>query len=187
MKRQHSTHSDQNINQTGSPLVGEPVFLAVGKLRRPHGVQGEIQMEVLTDFPQRIRAGITLYVGEEHEPIKVAGVRAHDQILIMTLEGFDTPETVGRFRNQFVFVPTKSVPPLPEGQYYHHQLVGMTVVDEHGQLLGTLTDVLETGANDVYAVSSPEGEEILLPVIENVIIAVSLEKREIIARPPAWL
>jgi 16S rRNA processing protein RimM len=187
MKRRSSSLSDPQTNQTGSPAVGGPVFLAVGKLRRPHGVDGEINMEIITDFPDRIRPGRVLYVGENHEALKLDGVRWADQALLISFDGLNDPESVGLYRNQFVYIQADSVPPLPEGMYYHHQLKDMTVIDPDGQLLGILTDILETGANDVYVVTTPEGSELLLPVIEGVILDINPEKREIKAKPPAWL
>jgi len=187
MKRRLSSLSDPQANQTGSPTVGGPVFLAVGKLRRPHGVDGEISMEIITDFPDRIRAGKTLFVGETHDPLKVESVRSMDQALLVSFNDITDPDAVGRYRNQYVYIQAENVPPLPEGMYYHHQLKNMTVVDPDGQQLGTLTDILETGANDVYVVTSPEGSELLLPVIEGVILEINPEKREILAKPPTWL
>ncbi|MCE1254430.1 MAG: ribosome maturation factor RimM [Anaerolineae bacterium] len=187
MRHLRSTHSAQNENLKGSPQVGEPLFLAVGKLRRPHGIHGEIIMEILTDFPERLGKGKTLYVGEEHESLKLAGARGHDQALLLTFEGFDSPESIGRLRNQIVYVSAKNLPELPEGRYYIHQIINMTVKDEDGQILGTVADVLQTGANDVYVVKTPQGGELLLPVIESVIVEIDPEKKEIKARPPSWL
>jgi 16S rRNA processing protein RimM len=149
-------------------------------------VQGEIVMDVMTDFPERIRAGKIIYVGDDHQPMRVLGVRGHDRSLILRFPDIDTPEDVGRFRNALVFVKAAELPKLPEGEYYHHQLLGMTVVDEAGQILGDLTDILETGANDVYLVKSAEGKELLLPAIEDVILEVNLERGEMRVRPPEW-
>ncbi len=176
----------QDSDPTGSPGQGEPVFLAVGRLRRSHGVQGEMLMDVLTDFPERLKPGKIVYIGNAHEPVKITGVRGHDRELIIHLDGLDTPEATARFRNAMVYVKASELPELPEGEYYHHQLLGLAVVDEAGQPLGELTDILETGANDVYVVKASDGKELLLPAVEDVILDVNLEKHEIRARPPEW-
>jgi len=84
-------------------------------------------------------------------------------------------------------VKAADLPRLPEGQYYHHQLLGLSVVDETGQVLGELAEILETGANDVYLVKTPLGKELLLPAIEDVILGVPLERKEMSVRPPDWL
>jgi 16S rRNA processing protein RimM len=77
---------------------------------------------------------------------------------------------VGVFRNQTVFVTIADRPPLPDGDYYHHQLIGKQVVSEDGRRLGTLTEILETGANDVAVVRPDAGREILLPLIDSVLL-----------------
>ncbi len=174
-------------SRTGSPGQGEPVFLAVGRLRRPHGIAGEMIMDVLTDFPERLRAGKTIYVGEDHEPVKIKSLRGHDQALIIHLATLESPEAAARYRNAMVYVKSTELPKLPEGEYYHHQLLGLAVVNEAGEELGKLADILETGANDVYLVKTPAGKELLLPAVEEVILAVDLEHHQILARPPEWM
>ena len=68
---------------------------------------------------------------------------------MLTFDGYTTPESVGVLRNQILYVRTADLPPLPDGDYYHHQVIGLNVVDEAGRLLGKVTEILETGANDV--------------------------------------
>jgi 16S rRNA processing protein RimM len=177
---------DRQDQITGSSLPGEPVFIVVGRLRRSHGVQGEIAMEVLTDFPDRLRPNTTIYLGERHLPMRIKKKRWKDQLLLLAFDGYDTCEHVNELRNQLVYIKSDAVPPLPEGEYYYHQLFGLHVKDEAGKELGVLTEILETGANDVYVVRSPDGHEILLPAIAPVILRVDLENSEIIARPPEW-
>ncbi|HRQ22543.1 MAG TPA: ribosome maturation factor RimM [Anaerolineales bacterium] len=160
----------------GSPQ-GESVYLAIGFLRRPHGVTGEVIMDVHTDFPERIKPGRRVYIGEKHETAEFEGVRVHGQGLLVRLRGYDTPEAVGRFRNQWVYVKTSEVPPLPEGEHYKYEMVGLQVVEENGNPLGELTEILETGANDVYIVRGENGKEILLPAIPPVILNVDMSAR----------
>lgn len=163
---------------TGSPLQGEPDFLAVGKLRRPHGLRGEILMDVLTDFPERLIDGMILYVGEGHRPLRMLHQRAYRNARIVAFEGYESPEEVGEFRNQYVFIPTADIPLLPEGEYYHHQILGLQVVSETGESLGKIVEILETGANDVYVVRRENATDILLPAIDPVIIAIDLDRGE---------
>ncbi|MFZ5878824.1 MAG: ribosome maturation factor RimM [Chloroflexota bacterium] len=153
----------------GSP-IGEPEYLVVGFLRRPHGVGGEMLMDPHTDFPERFRAGRKVYLGDAHKPATLASVRPHGKSLLVRLRGVSTPEQAGQMRNTWVFIKSTDAPALPEGQYYQYQLIGLKVVDENDQPLGTLTEIIETGANDVYVVTNAEGKELLLPVIPEVIL-----------------
>ena len=159
----------------GSPTSGEPVYLAVGMLRRPHGIHGDLLMEVHTDFPERLRPGMKVYIGKDYAPMTIARIRPHAQGLLVGLRGVETPEAAGRYRNLLVSVPAKDRPSLPQGEYYHHQLIGLRVESDDGESLGLLTEVLVTGANDVYVVTDEAGRELLLPAIEPVVLSVDLE------------
>ncbi len=166
-----------NEVQAGSPSIGEPEYLVVGKLRRPHGVNGEILMDVQTDFPERLRIGSSIWVGDQYQKQTITAVRGHGQGLLIRLKGFDSVDAVGIFRNQMVYVPIKDLPALPEGEYYHHQLIGLQVIDEQGESLGLIKDILLTGANDVYVVESSSGKEVLLPAIADVILKIDLSEK----------
>lgn len=161
---------------SGSPK-GESLYLAIGFLRRPHGVQGEVIMDLHTDFPDRIKSGRKVYIGEKHEAFTIGSARVHGNGLLVKIQGFDTPETSGRFRNQWVYVQSTEVPALPEGKYYKHELIGLTVMVDDGSKLGLLNEVLETGANDVYVVRKEDGKEVLLPAIPDVVLEVNMDDR----------
>ncbi len=163
-----------DVKLPGSP-VGEPEYLVIGFLRRPFGVSGEILMDLHTDFPERFRTGRKIYVGDEHKPMTLASVRPHGENMLVRLRGVNTPEMAGQYRNTWIFIKTKDAPPLPEGKYYQYQLLGLKVVDEADHPLGTLTEILETGANDVYVVTDEAGKETLLPAIPSVILDVQPE------------
>lgn len=171
---------------TGSPGSGEPVFVVVGKLRRAHGLKGEMLMEVTTDFPERLRPKGTVYVGEQHEPLEIETIRWQDRAILIAFVGFNDCDIVARLRNQYVYRKVSELTRLPEGEYYYHELIDLRVVDEQGQELGILNEILETGANDVYVVKGADGKEILLPVVNDVVLNIDLEKREIQVRPPEW-
>lgn len=166
---------EESKQLAGSPDSGEPVFLVVGKLRKPHGLRGELRMEVITDFPERLVAGEQVYVSENHLQLRIRSVRWHDQYLLIAFEGYSEPEAVSSFRNQWVFVRGDDRPPLPDGEYYHHQLLGLQVVSDEGENLGTLIQILETGANDVYIIQPISGPELLIPATSEVILKVDLD------------
>ena len=157
-------------NETPGSPKGEPVYLTVGYLRRPHGLRGEIVMDLHTDFPERLKRGRKLLVTEAHTELTIEGVREHQKGVLIKFNGVDTPEQAGQYRNQWVYVKATDVPPLPEGQIYQHELFGFQVVDDNDNLLGELVEIIETGANDVYVVRDGSGKELLLPAIASVIL-----------------
>jgi 16S rRNA processing protein RimM len=106
----------------------------------------------------------------------LTNVRPHQAGLLVKFKDVDTPEDAGLYRNQWVYVQTKDVP-LPEGQHYKHELLGLKVVDENDAPLGVLVEILETGANDVYVVRDDSGKDILLPNIPSVILDLDLGAR----------
>lgn len=184
-KSPDAIHSNQKEN-AGSPSSGEPVFLAAGQLRRTHGLAGELVMTVLTDFPQRITKGKEVFVGEKHLALEIASVRWQNRDLLISFAGYDNIELANRLKNNILFIKADGLPELPEGEYYHHQLVGLTVVDEEDKTLGVLSEILETGANDVYLVRPDKGEEILLPALKDVILEIDLTTRKMRVKPPTW-
>jgi 16S rRNA processing protein RimM len=156
-------------NASGSP-DGEPVYLVVGFLRRAHGVRGEIMMDLHTDFPERLRNGKKLFVGDEHKPMTLATARPHAKGMLVKFKNIETPEAAGELRNQWVYVRAADIPSLPDGKLYQHELFGFQVVDENENPLGELVEVIETGANNVYVVRDESGKELLLPAIPSVIL-----------------
>jgi len=185
--RRSTSPLDGKTNKSGSPQPGEPLYLSIGKFRRAHGVKGEMVMEVNTDFPEHIKPGMTIYVGKEKKQHQVTSIRPMNQQLLVSLAGFEDCDVTAIFRNQLVYILSSSVPPLPEGIFYHHEIIGMQVVDENGESLGTVTEILVTGANDVYVVKKDSGEELLLPAIKSVLLEINRETKTITARPQDWV
>ncbi len=139
-------------------------------------------MEVHTDFPERLRRGRRVYLGEEHFPTEIVSVRPHKHGVLITFQGIQTLEEAAVWRNQWVYVRADELPPLPPGEYYAHELIGLQVLDEAGRLLGELTEILHTPANKVYLVRKADGKELLLPAIPSVILCVDLQARQMRVR-----
>lgn len=170
-----------------SPAPGESVFVLIGKARRPHGVNGEIVVDPYSDFPERFNPGNRIWIGEQHRPCQIKSRRATNDGLLISLQGLDTPDAVGEFRNQYIYVDRSTLPVLPPGVYYHFQLLGLQVFSEDGKMMGVLNEVITTGANDVYAVVDEAGNENLFPALESVILSIDLEEKKMVVRPQEWL
>ena len=149
-------------------------YLAVGRVLRPHGVRGDMLLEALTEFPERLRAGEVVYLGDPPTRHTLSAARLHRKQLIVRLEGCADPDCANSFRGQLVQIRAEAAAPLPPGRYYHHQLIGLRAVSAEGEELGTLSSILETGANDVYVITGPKGE-LLLPAIRSVVLNIDID------------
>jgi len=176
----HPGDKSEAEDAAGSPVPGGPAFLAVGKLRRPHGVKGELLMEILTDFPERLRPGMVLFLEPSHDPLLLRSVRPHKDGLLVAFQGCETPEAAGAYRNSLVTVKTASQPTLPEGEYYHHQVIGLQVRTTSGQVVGRVIEILSTGAHDVLVARGETGPEILIPLVQPFLHEINLTTGEMI-------
>jgi 16S rRNA processing protein RimM len=163
--------------QPGLHKDRKSAFLVIGKVRRPHGVHGEVVAEIYVDVPGMLSPGGVVYLGDKHEKLVVASLRYHNEGLLIGFEGIKTPEEAGYFRNQLISLASCDAPNLPSGAYYSQDLLGLEVMDDNGIFLGNLIEVLVTGANDVYVVKDANEREILLPAIPDVVKEVNLVAR----------
>ncbi len=157
----------------------EPSYIVVGQVRRPHGIGGEIRVEILTDYPERLVRHPYLYLAYPQSPDDVErypleSVRPHKGVFLIKLEGIDDRDAAEELRGMLVQVPLEDAVPLEEGEYYHFQLLGMDVTTDSGEWLGRVADVVAAGAHDVYVIHGPRGE-ILLPAVEDVILELDTE------------
>jgi 16S rRNA processing protein RimM len=178
--------SSKQTPKTGSPQSGGPVFLIIGKLQRTHGVKGEIVMEVMTDFPEKIVPGNIVYIGSKQQTYEISSVRPTADKMLISFKGFTDCDQVSILRNQIVSIKTEDANQLPEGEFYHHEIIGMTVVEEDGKLVGTIGEILVTGANDVYIINKENGEELLLPAIRDAVKSIDRVSRKMVVRLPEW-
>jgi 16S rRNA processing protein RimM len=181
-----SASRTQNLSHrsnSGSPTPGEPEFLAVGKLRRPHGVRGEMLMSVWTDFPERLQPDKEIYLGKSYQPYQINTIRDHRQELIVSFEGLTSRDDVGHLRNQVVYVRASEIPALPDDGIYLHQLIGLKVISEEDETeLGIVTEIIETGANHVLLVRRQGKSDLLIPDIDPVVLNINLGKGEMLVR-----
>jgi 16S rRNA processing protein RimM len=150
---------------------------------RPHGVRGEMNVKAMTAYPERLAAQQQLFIGPRHQHYPVQRIRQRsEEMLIVQLEGVDDRNAAEALREELVYVHIDDAVPLEDDEYYLYQIEGIRVVTSEGEELGTVTDVLETGANDVYIVTTPEGTEHLIPAIEDVIQTIDLAENVMVVR-----
>ena len=147
---------------SGVPRTPPPERLVVGRVVRPHGVRGELSVEVLSDAPERFAPGAELGVGDPDgpDPLASATIRAarlHLGRLLLSLEGVEDRDAADRFRGAWLSIPVASARPLDPGEFWPHQLVGLAVVDRQGRQRGRVADVVPGAAHDLLAVEVTEG------------------------------
>ena len=157
--------------------LSEPEFITIGKILAPWGIKGKLKVEVVTDFPQRFAPSSQIYINRQ--PMTIDSTEWHKRKAIIKLNSVDSVEQAQRLRGQPVEIHHSQLKPLPEGQYYHFQLIGLEVWTTQGELLGNITEILTAASNDNYIVSGAKGN-ILIPAIEDVIKSVDLDKRRLV-------
>ena len=151
-----------------------PDRVVVGRVLAPRGLHGEVRVEVISDSPERFSAGGILYADGRAHRIQRSSELPRGT-LALKLAGINTRDDAETLRDSYLMVPEELVPTLPEGKYYHYQIIDMRVYTEEQEYLGQITDILSTGSNDVYVVSD-EGQTILVPALEDVIKEVDIEQ-----------
>lgn len=159
-----------------------PERIRIGYVRRAIGLKGEVEVEPLTDDPRRFRAGLSVRAGASVR--RVERVRPGTPGLVLKFAGVDDRDVAAGLRGEYLEVDGAEVAKLPEGSYYHWQLVGLEVFDAGGERLGRLADVLEYPANDVYVVRS-DAREVLVPALADVVRAVDLDAGRMVVDLPA--
>ncbi len=176
-------------NLSGSLNNSEPEFLVVGKIGRTHGIHGENWIDLYFDFPESLVQGKILYLGDAHKPKTIRSYHFSRSRALISFNGINNPEDASLLVNQPVYLKAGQLPKMPEGKYYHHEMLGLKVYDEGQTLIGTLSDILQTGSNDVYVVTDEKdpSKETLLPAIKSVIIKIDIENRTMIVKLQEWV
>jgi 16S rRNA processing protein RimM len=165
----------------GVELPSEPAFLAIGRILRPHGVRGELRVEIHTDFPERFGVYRRVYVGPGYKPYQIEAHRPHGGRVLLKLREVADRTAAEELRGQWVYIAIEDAVPLAKGEVYLHDMLGLRVETVEGEQLGEVADIIETGANPVYVVRGLQGE-ILIPDIPDVIEEIDLPRGELIVR-----
>lgn len=153
-------------------------LLQVGAITSSHGIKGEVKVFPTTDDPARFKRlkEVVLDTGKEKLTLEIEGVKFFKQFVILKFKGLDNINDIERYKGKGLYVTRKNAVRLRRDEYFIADLIGLSVYQDNGQLLGTLKNVISTGANDVYEVQMEDGREVLLPAIKECILEVDIEE-----------
>lgn len=156
----------------------------VGKIVNTHGIRGEVRVMSSTDFPEeRFKKGnqLAVFDGEKLiEMVKVSSHRTHKNFDLLTFEGMANINDVEKYRNFLLKVNKEHLSELEENEFYYHEIIGCTVFSSEGQEIGEVTEILATGANDVWEVTPTKGKKHYIPYIAEVVKEIDLENQKIV-------
>jgi 16S rRNA processing protein RimM len=155
-------------------------MIRVGKITNTHGHKGAIKVQPLTDYPERFEELENLFLvdGDNKERFTITSIKYQKNNLILEIKEIKDMNQAELYKGKFLFIEEKDARPLPEGRYYIFQLVGLDVY-ENDTLLGKISEVIQTGSNDVYIVKRGEGEkDLLIPVLKKVVKNIDLENKK---------
>ncbi len=159
-------------------------LLKVGVITSTHGIRGEVKVFPTTDDLQRFTylKDCILVTGEERLPMEVEGCKFFKNQAILKFRGYDSIEAIEKYKKASLWVTRENAVPLEEGEFYIADIINAKVYEENGEELGVLTEVMETGANDVYVVRRQDGKEILIPAIPDCILDVDVDVPKVVVR-----
>jgi 16S rRNA processing protein RimM len=155
--------------------------VAVGRITKTHGVRGEVVVFVLSEVEGRFNDGAAVWL-EDGRVLTVESSRPHKDRLLVRFREVPGRDAADALHGALLVVPESMSPPLPEGSWWDHQLIGCSVQTENGRPLGTLTDVIHTPANDVWSAIDDSGREVLVPVLRDILVEVDIDAKRIVVR-----
>lgn len=155
-------------------------LLQVGAITQPHGVHGEVKVFPTTNDVRRFKKlkEVILDTGKEKKTLEIEGVKFFKQYAILKFKGFDSINDIEKYKGKPLLVTRENAVKLGRDEYFIADLIGLAVYDDGDQYLGVLTNVIETGANDVYEVKFEDGRQVLFPAIKQCILNVDMDSRK---------
>lgn len=159
-------------------------LLEVGKIVNTHGLHGEVKVVPWTDYPEVFEDIEYVYVKRkgEYERLDVAGIKYQKGNIIVRFPQIKDINEAEKYKNQVLYAEREVFGELPEGVYYIADLIGLEVVKENGETVGIITDVLNTGSNDIYEVKREGRKNLLIPVIDEVVLNIDMENKKVTVR-----
>ena len=152
-------------------------LLQVGVITTTHGVRGEVKVFPTTDDANRFKKlkKVILDTGKEQLDLEITQVKFFKNLVILKFKGIDNINDIEKYKGKSLYVTRENAVKLKKNEYFIADLIGLKAVSEDGTELGKITDVLQTGANDVYVVQQEGGQEVLIPAIRDCVLNVDLE------------
>lgn len=156
-------------------------LLEVGQIVNSYGIKGFLKVVPLVDNNNQFKEFEKLYIQEnkKYRELKLQEVKFSKNLVLLKVEGIDSIEEALKLKNLYLYAKREDIK-LEEGAYFIVDLIGLEVYTEEGKLLGTLKEVLQPGANDVYVVENKQKEQILLPVIPDVVKQINIAEKKVI-------
>lgn len=157
-------------------------LLEVGKIVNTHGLRGEVKVVPWTDYPEQFEDIDTVYIKEkndEYTSFTIKTVKYQKNNLILSLKEITDINEAEKYKNSVLYARRSSLGELPEGVYYIADLIGLTVITDDGREIGKISDVINNGASDIYVVGREGKKDLLLPVIDDVVLNVDLENKQV--------
>ena len=155
-------------------------YITVGQIINTHGLKGEIKIYPLTDDIKRFRKLKNVYI--DHKETKITWCKLQSDKIILKLEGIDTIEAAQKLKEKYIEIKREDAVKLPEGRYFITDIMECTVFDETGKELGKVTNVIQTGSNDVYSVKGKD-VDILIPALKSIVTKIDIENQTIVIKP----
>ncbi|HEY3423999.1 MAG TPA: ribosome maturation factor RimM [Negativicutes bacterium] len=156
-------------------------LITIGKIVAPHGVRGDVRVIPLTDFPERFQKLKTIIL-DKGITLDIENVKYHKQAVLLKFRGLDDMNAVEHLRGKLIQIEPKDLVVLPEGQYYHFDIVGLKVYTVSGDYLGVITDILVTGSNDVYIIEQNDKPPVLIPALREVVTKIDIAGGQMIVK-----
>tara|TARA_Y100001970_G_scaffold248382_2_gene317915 strand:+ start:8465 stop:8959 length:495 start_codon:yes stop_codon:yes gene_type:complete len=160
-------------------------LVAVGQIFSIFGIKGQVKVRPLSDVTSRFTAGNKVILNNQE--VLIQKVSKQKWYYILLLENYNTPDKAKTLKDKFIYIKPSQIPHQQNDTYYYYELIGLSVINVNQSYLGKISNIITTGANDVYVITNEDNEEILIPAIKSVILDVDIKSQKMTVDQPSWL
>lgn len=148
--------------------------MSIGKVLSPHGVRGEVKVMLFADLPHILQRNKQFWIDSKSDALEIEAIREQKNHFLVKFIGVDNRDESENLTNSLLQIPREELPQLPSGEYYHFEIIGLTVYEMSGEIIGVVHDILKTGANDVYVVKRDGKNDLLIPALKKIILEIDV-------------